>query len=128
MDKHRETNRANWDSRAQIHYDSDVYNIQRFLDDPELIGDTVTFDLAKMPDLSGKKLLHLQCHIGSDTIGLARAGATVTGIDISPKSIALAQQLSDDSGTPGRFIVSELYDSPDVLDEQFRCWCDLLAS
>lgn len=95
------------------------YGIDRFVDDPKFVGEVVSFDAPNMPDLNGKRLLHLQCHIGTDTIGLARLGAEVTGVDLSPKSIEAAQRLSDECGTPGRFVVSELYDSPTVLPEKF---------
>ena len=43
----------------------------------------------------------------------------MTGTDLSDKSIEAASRLSADSGTPARFIVSELYDTPEVLDEKF---------
>ncbi len=119
IDQYRETNRANWDSRVDSHYGSDVYGIDRFASDPEFVGSVVRFDATKMPDIAGAKLLHLQCHIGTDTIGLARLGAEVTGIDLSPKSIEAAQRISAESGTPARFLVSELYDTPEVLDETF---------
>lgn len=119
LDYHRQTNRANWDSRVDVHYTSDVYGIDRFLSDPEFVGEVATFDSQQMPDLTGKSLLHLQCHIGTDTVGLARLGANATGVDFSEKSIAAARRLSDESGTPVRFVVSELYDSPAVLPEKF---------
>ena len=119
LDQYRETNRANWDSRVDIHYGSELYGAGRFIADSEYIGSVVRFDAEKLPDLSEKRLLHLQCHIGTDTIGLARLGADVTGIDLSEKSIEAARRLSDECGTPGRFMVSELYDAPSVLPETF---------
>ena len=119
LDQYRETNRSHWDSTVDIHYGSEEYGISRFVDDPNFVGEVVSFDKAKMPDLDGKKLIHLQCHIGTDTIGLARLGADVTGVDFSEKSIEAARRLSDESGTPGRFVLSELYDSPAAISEKF---------
>ncbi|HLU31723.1 MAG TPA: class I SAM-dependent methyltransferase [Acidimicrobiia bacterium] len=119
LDHYRQTNRANWDARVDIHVESDVYGIRRFVDDPEFVGAVVRFDAARLGDVDGRSLLHLQCHIGTDTIGWARLGAEVTGIDISPKSIEAARRISDDTGTPARFIVSELYDAPAALPETF---------
>lgn len=119
LDRYRKANRANWDSRVDIHYGSEVYGLDRFIDDPEFVGEVASFDAEKMPSVSGKRLIHLQCHIGSDTLGLARLGADVTGVDISPKSIEAAQRFSSECGTPGRFIVSELYDAPSVVPEKF---------
>jgi SAM-dependent methyltransferase len=119
LDHYRKTNRANWDSRVDSHYGSELYGIDRFIDDPNFVGEVVSFDAKKVPDVSGKRLLHLQCHIGTDTLGWARLGADVTGVDLSPKSIEAARRLSSECGTPGRFVVSELYDAPSTLPEHF---------
>jgi SAM-dependent methyltransferase len=67
----------------------------------------------------GKRLLHLQCHFGIDTLSWARLGADVTGVDFSERAIVAARRLSGESGVPGRFLVAELYDSPNVLRERF---------
>lgn len=144
LDYHRETNRANWDARVDIHLGSDVYGIQRFVDDPEFVGEVVSFDAGKLGNVEGRRLLHLQCHIGTDTIGWARLGAEVTGIDISSKSIEAARSISENTGTRARFIVSELYDAPAALTETFdivytgvgaicwlpdiKGWADVVAS
>jgi len=119
LDHYREANRANWDSRVDSHFRSELYGIDRFVADPDYVGAVVRFDAAKMPDVSGKSLIHLQCHIGTDTIGLARLGADVTGVDLSTKSIEAARRLSVESGTRARFVVSELYDAPEALPERF---------
>lgn len=119
LDQYREANRKNWDSRVEIHYGSDVYGLDRFVDDPTFVGEVVSFDAHKMPDVAGKRLIHLQCHIGTDTLGLARLGAVVTGVDFSAKSIEAARRFSTECGTPGRFVVSELYDAPTDIPETF---------
>ena len=112
-------NRDNWDERVAIHWASAEYNVRRYIEDPEAISDVVEFDRTEIGDVAGKRLLHLQCHIGNDTLSWARLGATVTGVDFSPKAIDAARRLSRESGTPGRFLVSELYDSPSHLNEEF---------
>jgi len=119
IDHHRETNRANWDARVDIHVGSDVYGLNRFADDPQFVGEVVRFDSAKVGDVTGKRLIHLQCHIGSDTIGWARLGAEVMGVDISPKSVEAARRLSEEVGTPARFVEAEIYDVPQVVTEEF---------
>lgn len=68
LDEHRLTNRANWDSRVEIHYSSEEYGIERFKSDPNHLSDVVNFDKAKLPGVAGRRLLHLQCHIGTDTL------------------------------------------------------------
>jgi SAM-dependent methyltransferase len=119
LDQYREANRANWDARVPIHYASDEYGVERFITDPTHLSDVVRYDKEKLGDVGGKTLLHLQCHIGTDTISWARLGATVTGTDLSERSIEAARRLSQDSGTPGRFEVAELYDTPHVIDGTF---------
>lgn len=119
LDEHKRANHDNWDSRVEIHYGSDEYGIEQFLADPEYIGSIVTFDSSKLTDVAGKRLLHLQCHIGTDTVSWARLGAEVTGVDFSEKALDAARKLSADSQTPARFVLSELYDSPQVLPETF---------
>ena len=96
----------------------------------------IQFDLDndELGDVSGKSLLHLQCHIGHDTLSLARLGAEVTGLDFSEPAIEACKKLSQDSGTPGEFVVADVYDSPNVLpNRQFDvvytgvgaiCWLD----
>lgn len=119
LDEYRLANRANWDSRVDLHYGSEEYGINRFISDPGHLSGVVTHDRDKLGDVTGKRLLHLQCHIGTDTISWARLGAEVTGVDLSPKSIEAARRLSEESRTPASFVVSELYDSHDVIDETF---------
>lgn len=119
LDHHRETIRANWDARVEIHYGSDDYGVERFVSDPDHLSGVVRFDQGKVPEVSGKRLLHLQCHIGTDTISWARLGAEVTGVDFSEKAIEAARRLSSDSATPARFVVAELYESPKVVAETF---------
>jgi SAM-dependent methyltransferase len=122
LDKYRQANRDNWDDRVPVHWDSDEYNVQKFIDDPKELSDTARLDSDpdELGDVSGKTLLHLQCHFGRDTLSMARLGATVTGVDFSEPAIEAANRLSRESGTNGEFIVAELYDSPNVLkDRQF---------
>lgn len=60
--------------------------------------------------LAGRRLLHLQCNAGQDTLSLAALGAEVTGVDISPVAVAEADALSTASGLPGRFVCADVYD------------------
>ena len=121
LDEQRRANRDNWNERAGVHYASRGYDVAGYVNDRSKISGVVRFDRVELGlgDVSGKSLLHLQCHIGTDTLSWARLGATVTGIDLSDRSIEAARRLSAESGTPGRFIVSELYDTPEAIDEQF---------
>ncbi|MCH8223246.1 MAG: class I SAM-dependent methyltransferase [Chloroflexi bacterium] len=118
-DKHRDANRANWDASVPVHLNA--YPRDEFIANPDYITPYVRLDLEELHDvkLDGKTLLHPQCLFGLDTLSMARLGARVTGIDLSPEAIKEARRLSDESGVPGRFIESDIYAAPDVLAEQF---------
>ena len=119
-EKYYDANRANWSERVAGHWMPDGYDAPGFIADKDRITGVVQFDHPYLGDLEGRSLLHLQCHFGIDTLSLARLGALVTGIDFSPEAIAAARRLSDESGTPGRFVETELYLTPQsVADEQF---------
>lgn len=111
-----DSNKKFWDSRVEPHQKSDLYKMDAFMK-----GETSLTEIERdaLGDVNGKSLLHLQCHFGQDTISWARKGAIATGIDFSPKAIARANELKDELGVPARFIESNVYDLPKVLDEKF---------
>lgn len=93
-----------------------------FYDVPGFIGGKSslnTIELGLLGDVSGKSILHLQCHFGQDSLSMSRMGAEVTGIDISDVSINSAQQLSEQIGVSSRFICSDIYDLPNHLSDTF---------
>jgi SAM-dependent methyltransferase len=118
-ERYFQANRANWDDRAPIDFQSDGYGVPEFVSDPAALTPTVGFDRTELADVRGRSLLHLQCHIGTDTISWARLGATVTGVDFSPRSIDFARRISSMAGAPARFVVSDVYELPGHLDEVF---------
>ena len=75
--------------------------------------------MRELDDVKGKTLLHLQCHIGTDTLSWAREGAIVTGIDFSDESLKFANQLKEELKLPAKFIYSNVYDLKDNLTGQF---------
>ena len=110
-----EINRANWDERAPLHAASREYGVEAFINDGGHLSDVVRFDLPLLGDISGQRGIHLQCHIGTDTVSLARLGATMTGLDFSPSSIAQARQLSQKCGTAVDFVESDVYSAFDAV-------------
>src|SRR5215831_1878786 len=94
VEDYRELNRASWDDRAPAHAASPDYAVGRFASDPAFLSDVVRFDLPLLGDISGLCGAHLQCHIGTDTISLARLGADMTGLDFSPASLAQARRIA----------------------------------
>jgi len=115
MADYLDVNRANWDDRAQAHAASADYNLGRFADDPAHLSDVVRFDRPLLGDVAGMTGVHLQCHIGTDTVSLARLGATMTGVDFSPRSLEQARLLAERAGTPVEFVESDVYGAVPAL-------------
>jgi len=115
-DDYRVLNRASWDERAPAHAASPGYAFRRFVEDPQYVSDVVRFDLPRLGDISGLRGVHLQCHIGTDTISLARLGARMTGLDFSPAGLAEARRLAAATGSDVDFVEADVYAAADVLD------------
>jgi 2-polyprenyl-3-methyl-5-hydroxy-6-metoxy-1,4-benzoquinol methylase len=117
-DRHREAEDANrvwWDALARVHVHA-YEEVQMLRDGKEVLDE---IELREVGDVRGKSLLHLQCHIGTDTLAWARRGAIVTGVDFSAEAIACAEQLRNELGLKATFIQSNVYDLPAVLFGQF---------
>ncbi|WP_206307047.1 class I SAM-dependent methyltransferase [Streptomyces sp. F001] len=69
------------------------------------------FETAEVGDVRGKRLIHLQCHFGRDTLSWAARGAQVTGLDFSPPEIEAASRLATELGIDARFLTADVYDS-----------------
>ncbi len=115
MDDYRTLNRASWDERAPAHAASPDYAVDRFAADPSFISHVVRFDQPLLGDVAGLRGVHLQCHIGTDTISLARLGASMTGLDFSAASLAQARDLAARTGDDARFVEADVYDAVSVL-------------
>ncbi len=109
-------NKEAWNKKTPVHFESEFYNNEAFIAGKNSLN---SFELDLLGDVKGKKILHLQCHFGQDSISLARMGAEVTGVDLSDVSVKMANELSDKTNTPVRFIECDLYSLSDVLDEKF---------
>lgn len=112
-------NLANWNDRVPIHAGEDGYGIAAFRSDPELLTDVVEFDRSYLGDVSGLRLLHAQCHIGTDTLSWAKLGAAVTGVDFSVPALEVARAMAMDLSIEATFVESDLYASPDAVDGDF---------
>ncbi len=118
MDDYVAVNKANWDERASAHAASADYQVKEFLADPKHLSRVVRFDLPLLGDISGRKGVHLQCHIGTDTISLARLGASMTGVDFSGPALAAARDLAAKTGADAVFVESEVYSAPDAIGRE----------
>jgi SAM-dependent methyltransferase len=116
MDNYLQSNQHLWNEWTTLHEQSPAYKVQEFKAGASTLR---PIERAELPDVAGKSLLHLQCHFGLDTLSWARAGAIVTGVDLSDQSIALARALSAELDIPATFICSDLFELPNVLAGQF---------
>lgn len=90
MENYININRSSWDAKVDTHLKSDFYFVDEFLQGRTSLN---SIELELLGDIRGKKILHLQCHCGQDSISLARLGAKVTALDFSEKAIAAANNL-----------------------------------
>jgi SAM-dependent methyltransferase len=117
MADYREINLANWNERVAAHVASPDYAVERFAADPEFLSAVVRFDLRRLGDIRGLRAIHLQCHIGTDTISLARLGAQVTGVDFSAPAIEQARSLAKRTGANATFVQADIYSAARVAGE-----------
>jgi SAM-dependent methyltransferase len=115
MDDYRVVNRESWDERVAAHAASPDYKLAEFERDPSFISDVVRFDLPRLGDVGGLRGVHLQCHIGTDTVSLARLGARMSGLDFSGPAVQQAQGFADKLGLEVDFHQADVYDAVEVL-------------
>jgi len=118
MSSYFDANRASWDERADIHIEdrTGFYGVERFLAG----GDTLTpIDAAEIGDVDGLRILHLQCHIGLDTLSLARRGAVATGLDFSAVALGHASDLARRAGVDATFVEGDVYAAPRLVGNDF---------
>lgn len=114
-DDYRAINHANWESRVPVHAASDEYRLDRYVAEPDLISEVVEFDRPRLGDVRGLDVVHLQCHMGNDSLSLARLGANVTGLDFSGAALEQARRVSAGGGPHVDYVEADVYDAVDVL-------------
>ena len=111
-----EENKKLWNKRTIVHKDSSFYDVPSFLQGKSSLTKIETEELG---EVSGKKILHLQCHFGMDSLSLARMGADVTGVDLSDTAIEEARKLNDQLSLNAKFICCNVYDLKEHLNGRF---------
>jgi SAM-dependent methyltransferase len=109
-------NRHKWDESVPLHVASPSYDVPAFLRGRSTL---LPVEIREMGPVRGKSLLHLQCHFGLDTLSWARRGARVTGVDFSLPAVRAARRLARQVGIKARFVRSNVYAVPEVLEETF---------
>ncbi len=116
MKNYLDLNRQSWNARLASHVASDFYNMEAFMAGENSLR---KIELALLGEVTNKKILHLQCHFGQDSLSLARMGAKVTGVDLSDAAIAKAKEINDQLGLDATFINCDVYSAKDHIDEKF---------
>ena len=119
-------NRANWDDRAAVHAASPFYEVERLIADRSYVSPVARRDFEALrphlgPDeLDGRSVLHLQCHIGTDTLCWERLGAAeVWGLDFSPASLERAREITARAGARVTYVEGDARRAADAIDRQF---------
>lgn len=125
-------NRANWDERVPVHVAAPMYDRARLREGGSLLDPIAAAGIARLfPDgLDGVRVLHLQCHFGSDTLSLVNAGATAVGLDFSHPAVEEARRMAEELGVAdrARFVEANVYDArhrlpePESFDLVFTTW------
>ncbi len=114
--KYFEVNKQTWNEKVNIHASSDFYDLEAFKKGKSSLNQ---YELEALGNVSGKSLLHLQCHFGLDTMSWSRMGAQCTGVDLSEKGIELATQLNSELGLDAKFVCCNVLDTSKYIKDQF---------
>ncbi len=115
-ENYKDVNKATWNNKTDVHIESEFYDVQSFLDGKSTLND---IELNLLGDIKGKKILHLQCHFGQDTMSFSRMGAKATGVDLSDKAIDRAREFAEKLNLDTQFVCCDIYDVPKYIDEKF---------
>lgn len=117
--EYMESNRKLWNEMTPIHIKSDMYAVNEFKKKKDSLYE---IEINELGNVSGKSMLHLQCHFGLDTLSWSRRGAQVTGIDFSDKAIEYAKKLSKETNLPANFLCCNIYE----LDRHLKQTYDIV--
>lgn len=116
MQDYFEINKKLWNQKVGIHLDTELYNMEAFMQG-ETSLDAAT--LKHLGDVKGKRILHLQCHFGQDSLSLSRMGANVVALDLSDAGIQKARELNDELGLDAEFVCCNVYDAKEHIQGKF---------
>ncbi|WP_328833205.1 class I SAM-dependent methyltransferase [Streptomyces sp. NBC_00252] len=108
-------NQANWDARTPVHLASRFYGLDG---DPDPERWFASFEWDDLGDLTGRDVLHLQCHLGTETLAFAQRGARATGLDFSEASVTAANDIAAKAGLDVGYVQSNVYDAAEALGQR----------
>ena len=115
-EKEFETNRKTWNKKVSVHAESEFYDLKTF---KKGVSSLNKYEKEALGSVSGKSLLHLQCHFGQDTLSWSRMGAKCTGVDISEEGIKLAEKLNEELELDASFVCCNVLDVSKHISEKF---------
>ncbi|MFW9991323.1 MAG: class I SAM-dependent methyltransferase [Candidatus Odinarchaeota archaeon] len=115
-DEYFSVNKKKWNELARKHYENEPQHVKDFIKKKDVLN---PLEIEEVGDVKGRKLLHLQCHFGMDTLSWNMRGALVTGVDFSEVAVANARDLAKKIGADATFINCNIYDLQDHLDSKF---------
>src|SRR5918999_1034839 len=116
----RRINRAHWDALAAVHGQDAYYDSEALVAGADsLVSAEAAGVRAAVGAVAGLDVLHLQCHIGFDSISLARRGARVVGVDFSPVSLEKARALARRCELDIEFVEADATALPVTLHNRF---------
>ena len=115
-DNYFKTNKDTWNKKVKVHAKSNMYNLDVFKKGKSSL---MPYEVEALGNVSGKSLLHLQCHFGQDTLSWSRLGAKCTGVDLSDEGIKLGQSLNDELGLDAKFVCCNVLDTSQFIKDTF---------
>jgi len=115
--KYFEANKATWNIKVGEHAKSAMYDIDAFKKGKTSL---MPYELEALGDVSGKSILHLQCHFGQDTLSWTRMGAKCTGVDFSEEGIKLAKDLNEELKLDAAFVCCNVFDTSAFIKDTFN--------
>ena len=97
-----------WDERVPAHAASTLYDLDAVVAGRD---DLRPWEDAELGAVDGLDVIHLQCHIGTDTVALARRGARTVGLDFSQPALSVAAGLAGRCGLETQWICADVYDA-----------------
>lgn len=111
-----QVNKATWNEKVKTHSKSEMYDLEAFKNGNSSL---MSYELEALGNVKGKRLLHLQCHFGQDTLSWSRMGAKCVGVDLSDEGIKLAQQLNEELNLDADFICCNVLDTSNYIEDTF---------
>lgn len=109
-------NKATWNTKVKVHAKSDMYAMDAFMSGKTSL---MNYELDALGNVSGKSLLHLQCHFGQDTLSWSRLGAKSIGVDLSNEGIKLAKALNAELDLNAEFVCCNVLDTAKYIEGVF---------